>query len=149
MESLEGLNVTSLFSMRGKVALVTGGSRGIGLMIAAAYVANGATVYITSRKAEVCDEVAQQLNKQAAKMSGGGRCVSLPGDLDSDAACKDLVSRLSALERRLDVLVNCAGSTWGAPIDEFPESAWDKVMRLNVYSIFHLTRACVPLLEVS
>lgn len=139
---MEHLSATSLFGMKGKVALITGGSRGIGLMIAQGFVANGATVYIASRKAEVCDEVAKQLTA-----AGPGHCISLPADLSSDDACKDLVARLSAHESKLDVLVNCAGATWGAPMMEFPEKAWDKVMRLNVYSIFWLTRACVSLLE--
>lgn len=133
--------VNTLFDVRGKVALVTGGSRGIGLMIAKAYVTNGAKVYISARKADVCNRVAAELTRM-----GPGTCISLPADLDSDDACRALASEISRLEDRLHILVNNAGATWGAPFDTFPDKAWNKIMTLNVSSVFNLTRACFPLL---
>ncbi len=132
--------VERLFSLDGKVALVTGGSRGIGLMIARAYVAAGARVYISSRKAEVCDEVADAL-------SVDGTCVSLPVDLSTEAGCLVLAERLGAREPALDILVNNAGATWGAPLADTDSAAWDRVLSLNVQSVFHLTRFTVPMLE--
>jgi NAD(P)-dependent dehydrogenase (short-subunit alcohol dehydrogenase family) len=132
--------VKDLFSVEGKRVLVTGGSRGIGLMIAQGFVANGAKVYISSRKADVCDEVAAELSKQ-------GTCVALPADLATQAECDRLGAELASREDGLEVLVNNAGANWGAPLEEFPDSAWDKVMTLNVKAVFNLTRACLPLLE--
>ena len=129
-----------LFSVEGKRVLVTGGSRGIGLMIARGFVANGAKVYISSRKADVCEEVAAELSKQ-------GTCLALPADLATQAECDRLGAELASREEGLEVLVNNAGANWGAPLEEFPDSAWDKVFALNVKSVFNLTRACLPLLE--
>ncbi|MGI9592395.1 MAG: SDR family oxidoreductase [Myxococcota bacterium] len=129
-----------LFSVEGKRVLVTGGSRGIGLMIAQGFVANGARVYISSRKADTCEEVAAELSKE-------GTCVALPADLATQAECDRLGAELASREDGLEVLVNNAGANWGAPLEEFPDSAWDKVLALNVKSVFHLTRACLPLLE--
>jgi NAD(P)-dependent dehydrogenase (short-subunit alcohol dehydrogenase family) len=138
-----GLAVGDLFGVKGRVALVTGGSRGIGLMIAKGLVANGARVYISARKTEVCDRVAKQLNDM-----GPGICFSLPGDeLNTDEACRALAGRLAEREGELHVLVNNAGATWGSSFEEFPDSAWGKVMSLNVASVFNLTRACYPLLK--
>eukprot|EP00930_Biecheleria_cincta_P052954 TRINITY_DN38256_c0_g1_i1.p1 TRINITY_DN38256_c0_g1~~TRINITY_DN38256_c0_g1_i1.p1 ORF type:complete len:298 (-),score=52.47 TRINITY_DN38256_c0_g1_i1:132-1025(-) len=137
------LNITELFSVRDKVALVTGGSRGIGLMIAKALVENGARVYISARKAEVCDQVAAELSRM-----GPGSCTSLPGDeLNSDQACISLASKLAAKEDKLHILVNNAGATWGGSFEDFPDHAWNKIMSLNVASIFNLTRACYGLLK--
>jgi NAD(P)-dependent dehydrogenase (short-subunit alcohol dehydrogenase family) len=136
----ETINVSDLFSIKGKVALVTGGSRGIGLMIARGYVEAGAKVYISSRKQEVCDEVARQL-------SSVGTCISLPADVSDAEGCKRLVSELSAREQALHILVNNAGAAWGAPLEEYPESGFDKVMDTNVKALFFLTRDLVPLLE--
>jgi NAD(P)-dependent dehydrogenase (short-subunit alcohol dehydrogenase family) len=129
-----------LFSIDGKVALVTGGSRGIGLMIARGFVQAGARVYVSSRKAEVCERVAGELSRE-------GTCVSLPADLATEAGCRGLAQALSAREPALHVLVNNAGANWGAPLAEYPDSAWDKVLALNLKSVFHLTRAVLPLLE--
>jgi NAD(P)-dependent dehydrogenase (short-subunit alcohol dehydrogenase family) len=132
--------VTDLFSVRGKVALVTGGTRGIGLMIARGYVEAGAKVYVSSRKKDVCDRV-------AADLSAHGTCLPLPADLSTQAESDRLGKELAARESKLHVLVNNAGANWGAPLAEYPDAAWDKVLALNVKSIFHLTRACLPLLE--
>ena len=129
-----------LFSVKGKVALVTGGSRGIGLMIARGFVEAGAKVYISARKAEACDAAAAELSKQ-------GECISLPADLSTDAEARRLAEAIAAREPALHVLVNNAGANWGAPIAEFPDEAWDKVLAINVKAIFHLTRALLPQLE--
>jgi len=131
-----------LFSIQGKTALVTGGSRGIGLMIARGFVEHGARVYVSSRKAEVCNEVAEELSKL-------GTCVSLPADCGSEAGCQGLADALGERESALHVLVNNAGANWGAPLEEYPDDAWDKVLALNVKAVFHLTRACLPLLRAA
>ncbi|HEY5657511.1 MAG TPA: SDR family NAD(P)-dependent oxidoreductase, partial [Myxococcota bacterium] len=131
-----------LFSIEGKVALVSGGSRGIGLMIARGYVQAGARVYIASRKAEVCREVAAELSKV-------GTCRALPADLSSEAAARRLADELGEREPALHILVNNAGATWGAPIEEYPDAAWDKVLALNVKALFNLTRALLPRLEAA
>lgn len=133
-----------LFDVSGKVALVTGGSRGIGEMIARGYVHAGATVYISSRKADACEQLAATLSDE-----GPGSCVALPADLSTREACDDLAAALGAREQHLDVLVNNAGASWGAPLAEYPDHGWDKVLDLNVKAIFYLTRACVPLLEAA
>lgn len=129
-----------LFSIREKVALVTGGSRGIGLMIARGFVEAGARVYISSRKQEACD-------RAAAELSQHGACISLPADLSTEAEAKRLAQELAAREPALHILVNNAGANWGAPLEEYPDAAWDKVLALNVKAVFHLTRALLPLLE--
>ena len=131
---------SSLFSIRGKTALVTGGSRGIGLMIARGYVEAGATVYITSRTAEVCDAVAEEL-------SGAGRCISLPSDLSTMEGVEHLVREISKREEQLHILVNNAGAAWGEPIETFPEKGFDKITDLNLKSLFFLTRDLLPMLE--
>src|SRR6266446_2488746 len=132
--------MSNLFSIDGKVALVTGGSRGIGLMIARGFVEAGAKVYISARKAEVCDQVAAELSRQ-------GPCVSLPADCSTEAGARGLADALARREAALHILVNNAGANWGAPLAEYPDAAWDKVLALNVKGVFHLTRACLPLLE--
>ena len=136
------LNVNELFGVAGKVVLVTGGSRGIGEMIAAGFLTNGATVYISSRKADVCDATAARL---AAEY--GGTCVSIPANLAELDGIDSLAAALGESESRLDVLVNNAGVSWGASIDEFPESGWDKVFDTNVKGVFFLTQRLLPLLE--
>jgi NAD(P)-dependent dehydrogenase (short-subunit alcohol dehydrogenase family) len=132
--------MSELFSVRDKVAVVTGGSRGIGLMIARGFVEAGARVYISSRKADVCDKV-------AAELSQVGTCVSLPADLGTEAGCKQLADAVAQREERVHVLVNNAGANWGAPLAEYPDSAFDKVFALNVKSVFHLTRMLLLQLE--
>jgi len=134
--------VSDLFTLHNKTALVTGGSRGIGLMIARGYLDAGAKVYISSRKAEVCDEVATELSKT-------GECISLPADLSEPAECDRLAGEVASREDALDILVNNAGATWGAPIEEFPTAAWDKVLDLNVKAPFLLTRALLPQLAAA
>jgi NAD(P)-dependent dehydrogenase (short-subunit alcohol dehydrogenase family) len=131
-----------LFAVEGKTAVVTGGSRGIGLMIARAYVEAGARVYISSRKAEVCERVAEELSRD-------GECVALPADLSSEQECRRLAAAVGDRERRLHVLVNNAGATWGAPLAEYPASVWDKLLDLNLKAPFFLTRALLPLLEAA
>ena len=129
-----------LFSVAGKVVLVTGGSRGIGLMIARGFVEGGARVYVSSRKKDACDAVAAELSK-------AGSCIALPGDLSSEAGVNALAAALAAREPALHVLVNNAGANWGAPMAEYPDTAWDKVLATNLKSPFFLTRSCLPLLE--
>ena len=127
------MKIEELFSVRGKVALVTGGSRGIGEMIARAYVENGVKVYITARKAEACDALADELSKT-------GECISIPGDISRIDEIDRLGTEIERRERRLDILVNNAGASWGADFQSFPESGWDKVMDLNVKSAFFMTQ---------
>lgn len=126
------MDTTNLFRLDGRVALITGGSRGIGRMIAAGFIAQGAKVYISSRKADACAAAAAEL---------GPGCVALPQDVSTVAGCKALASAFVDHEDRLDILVNNAGAAWGVPFEEFPESGWDKVMDLNVKSPFFLTQA--------
>jgi 2-deoxy-D-gluconate 3-dehydrogenase len=133
----------NLFSIEGKVALITGGSRGIGEMIAAGFLANGAKVYISSRKAEVCDATAKRLQEEY-----GGECVSMPADLSNLEGINSLAGKISQ-EGNLDILVNNAGASWGEPIDEYSEQGWDKVMDTNVKGVFFLTQKLLPLLRKS
>ena len=123
-----------LFSLQGRTALITGGSRGIGRMIAEGFLAQGARVYISSRKAVACD-------KTAAELSALGTCISLPGDVSTVEGAKALATAYAAREPQLDILVNNAGAAWAAPFDEFPESGWDKVVDLNLKAPFFLTQA--------
>jgi NAD(P)-dependent dehydrogenase (short-subunit alcohol dehydrogenase family) len=134
--------VKDLFSIEGKVALVTGGSRGIGLMIARGYAENGARVYVSARSADACAEAAAELSKV-------GTCAALPADLSKLSEVKRLAAELSAREPALHVLVNNAGANWGAPLEEYPDAAWDKVLALNVKAIFHLTVALLPQLSAA
>ena len=136
------MKIEDLFSVRGKVALVTGGSRGIGEMIARGYVENGAKVYITSRKGSDCAALAEELSRF-------GECIPIPADLSRMDEIDRLAREIEARESRLDILVNNAGASWGATFDEFPESGWDKVMDLNVKSVFFLTQRLVKLLEAA
>ena len=132
--------MSDLFSIAGKTALVTGGSRGIGLMIARGYVEAGARVYISSRKADVLDEVAAELSKV-------GECHAIAADLSAEAECRRLAEAIAARESSLDVLINNAGATWGAPLEQFDDAAWERALALNVKGVFHLTKFLLPLLE--
>lgn len=132
--------IDALFTLEGRTALVTGGSRGIGRMITAGFIAAGARVYISSRNAAAC-------NSAAAELSQGGECVSLPQDVSTVEGCRALAAAYAEREGSLDILVNNAGAAWGAPFDEFPELGWDKVADLNVKSPFFLTQALAPSLR--
>ncbi len=134
--------MSKLFSLDGRVALITGGSRGIGRMIAEGFLKQGARVYISARHAEVCDATAAELSKL-------GPCVSLPADVSTPAGVAALVAAFSAKEAKLDILVNNAGAAWGAPFDEFPEKGWDKVVDLNLKTPFFLTQALHGLLKAA
>lgn len=134
------MNTSELFSLKGRTALITGGSRGIGRMIAAGFIAQGARVYISARKAAACDAT-------AAELAQGGHCVSLPADVSSVEGAKALAAAYGQHESSLDILVNNAGAAWGAPFDEFPENGWDKVVDLNLKAPFFLTQALAPLLR--
>lgn len=129
-----------LFSIRGKVALVTGGSRGIGSMIARGFVAAGARVYIASRKADACEAM-------AAELSQSGVCQAIQADLSTESGATRLAEEVSEREAAVHILVNNAGAAWGAPFESYPDAAWDKVLALNVKALFHLTRALLPRLE--
>jgi NAD(P)-dependent dehydrogenase (short-subunit alcohol dehydrogenase family) len=134
--------VSDLFSLDGKVALVTGGSRGIGAMIARGLLDAGARVYISSRKAAPLEAAAEELR-------AFGWCEALPADLSTEAEAIRLASVLAEREDRLDILVNNAGATWGMPIADYDEAAFERVMALNVKGVFHLTRELLPLLEAA
>jgi len=131
-----------LFSLHGRTALVTGGSRGIGRMIAEGFLAYGARVYISSRKADVCDQA-------AAEMCKIGPCESLPADVSNVRAATEMAAAFAEREDRLDILVNNAGAAWGAAFDLFPESGWDKVVDLNLKAPFFLTQALAPQLRAA
>lgn len=134
------MDIQNLFSLAGRTALVTGGSRGIGYMIAAGFIAQGATVYISSRKADACDAAAREL---------GDRCISVPHDISDLAGIEGLATDLAQRLPTLDILVNNAGASWGADLDQFPESGWDKVMDLNLKSPFFLIQKLLPLLRAA
>ena len=126
--------MNDLFTLENRVALVTGGSRGIGRMIAAGFLAQGAKVYISSRKAAACDAAAAELSKI-------GSCVSLPFDVSTLGGVRGLTQEITRREAALDILVNNAGAAWGEPFDTFPENGWDKVVDLNMKTPFFLTQA--------
>lgn len=132
----------NLFNLNGKIALVTGGSRGIGAMIAEGFVRNGVKTYISSRKSDPCDKKAKELSKY-------GECISIPADLTDMNEMDKLVTKIKDKETKLNILVNNAGAAWGASFDDFPEIGWDKVMDTNVKSIFFLTQKLVDILETS
>lgn len=126
------MDTHNLFRLDGRTALITGGSRGIGKMIAEGFIAQGAKVFISSRKEAACRQTAEEL---------GSNCIPLPEDVSSVAGCRSLAEKLAAQTDRLDILVNNAGAAWGASFDDFPESGWDKVVNLNLKSPFFLTQA--------
>ena len=132
----------NLFNLNGKIALVTGGSRGIGAMIAEGFVRNGVKTYISSRKSDPCDKKAKELSKY-------GECISIPADLTDMNEMDKLVTKIKDKETKLNILVNNAGAAWGASFDDFPEIGWDKVMDTNVKSVFFLTQKLVDILETS
>lgn len=136
------MKIEQLFSVRGKVAVVTGGSRGIGEMIARGYVENGARVYITARKAEACDALAKELSRH-------GECISIPADLSKMSEIERFAREIGQRENRIDILVNNAGASWGETFDKFPESGWDKVLDLNLKAVFFLSQRMAKLLEAA
>ncbi|RYP91343.1 hypothetical protein DL770_002577 [Monosporascus sp. CRB-9-2] len=140
----EVMDINSLFDVRGKVVLVTGGARGIGRMISDGFVANGAKVYIASRDAAACEKAAAELSAR-----GPGSAVAIPADLASKEECERLAAELARREKRLDVLVNNSGAAWGAPLDEFPDEQWSRVLTLNLHRVFTLTQLLLPLLEAA
>ena len=134
------MDIQKLFSLEGRVALVTGGSKNLGKHIARGFLAQGAKVYISSRKADQCDATAAEL---------GPNCISLPQDVSTVEGCRALAAQIAEREPKLDILVNNAGAAWGEPFETFPESGWDKVMNLNVKSPFFLTQALHPQLKAA
>ena len=132
------LDTASLFSLDGRIALVTGGSRGIGRMIAEGFLAQGARVYISARKADQCDAAAREM---------GPNCFALPADVSTVEGAQALAATFTAREPALDILVNNAGAAWGSDFETFPEAGWDKVFNINVKAPFFVTRAAVPLLR--
>lgn len=136
--------MTGLFSVAGKRVLVTGGSRGIGLMIARGFVDAGADVTISSRQADVCERVAAKLTA-----AGPGICDAIPADLSTEAGCRRVADELATRTDVLHVLVNNAGATWGAPLADHDAASWARVLDLNVQAVFHLTTSCRALLDAA
>ena len=136
--------LSELFSLDGKTALVTGAATGIGRMAATALVEAGCDVFIASRKGDACEAVAAELNKL-----GDGKAIGFAGDVGTEEGIEALTAELKSRTDKLDILINNAGVTWGAPFEEFPYSAWSKVMDVNVAGLFHLTKSLMPILESS
>ncbi len=134
------MDLQQLFSLEGRVALITGGSKNLGRHMAEGFIAAGAKVYITSRKAADCEKTAAEL---------GPNCIPLPMDVSTVEGCRALAAAFAEKERKLDILVNNAGAAWGAEFEDFPESGWDKVMDLNVKGPFFLTQALYPQLKAA
>ena len=134
------MDLQKLFGLQGRVALITGGSKNLGRHMAEGFIAAGAKVYITSRKAADCEKTASEL---------GPNCIALPMDVSTVEGCRALAAAFAEKEAKLDILVNNAGAAWGAPFEEFPEAGWDKVMDLNVKGPFFLTQALYPQLKAA
>ncbi len=137
--------IDDLFTLKGKTALVTGAASGIGRMAATALVEAGAHVMIASRKGDACEAVAEQLNERDAPGSAEG----FAGDVSTEEGVKALAETVKSKTGKLDILINNAGVTWGAPMEEFPYAAWSKVMDVNVTGLAHLTRDLLPLLTAA
>ena len=132
-----------LFEVRGKRVLITGGSRGIGLMMATGFVEAGASVLIASRKASVCHEVAERL-------SASGDCTGVGADLSAETGVQALSDKVEEMwDGHLDVLVNNAGAVWAEPLETFSEAGWDKVLDINLKSLFFLTQRTMPFLRAA
>ncbi|KZP10542.1 NAD-P-binding protein [Athelia psychrophila] len=142
--TMSSFQAANLFGVKDKVVLITGGSRGIGKMIATGFVANGAKVYISARSAKDCDETAKELTAM-----GPGTCFAIPADLQKVEAVNNLVQELSSKEKALHVLINNAGAAWGDSIDDHPDEAFTKVLTLNLQRVFTLTQKCLPLLRAA
>lgn len=134
--------IENLFSVKDKVAVVTGGTRGIGRMIAQAYVEAGARVIVASRSADACAETERELGAL-------GDCVAIAADLSTEQGAVALATEVAAREPAVGILVNNAGANWGAPLEEFPDSGWDKVFNLNLKGPFHLTVKLLPQLRAA
>jgi NAD(P)-dependent dehydrogenase (short-subunit alcohol dehydrogenase family) len=132
-----------LFNVKNKIAVITGGSRGIGFMMAKGFITHGAKVYITSRKAEVCQKAAETLSAL------GGECIAIPSDLSKEEGIKHFAEEFKKHEDTLHILINNAGKAWAAPLTEFPDSAWDSVFAINLKSVFNLTREMIPFLKAA
>ncbi|TDL28624.1 NAD(P)-binding protein [Rickenella mellea] len=141
---MSSFDLDQLFNVQGKVILVTGGSRGIGKYISTGFVRNGAKVYISARSAKGCEATAKELNA-----IGPGRCIAIPADMQKVSEVDRLFNEIKLKEKVLHVLVNNAGTTWGEGIDEYPDSAFTKVLTLNVQRVFNLTQKCLPLLRAA
>jgi NAD(P)-dependent dehydrogenase (short-subunit alcohol dehydrogenase family) len=138
------IDFSNLYSVKGKTVVITGGSRGIGEMLAAGFLANGAKVIISSRKEKACEETVERL-----KGEYGGEIYAIPSDVGQMVGIEHLASEIAKREEKVDVLINNAGVAWGASLDEFPEHGWDKVMDVNVKGVFFLTQKLMPLLRKS
>ncbi|CCX08584.1 hypothetical protein FPQ18DRAFT_366637 [Pyronema domesticum] len=138
------MDVTNLFSVKDKVVLVTGGAKGIGLMISTGFVANGARVYISSRDVASCEKAASELTAK-----GPGKAFAIPADLQKLPDVQRLVAELGKREKKLHVLVNNSGANWGESYDTFPDQAWTKLLTLNLQRVFTLTQLCTPMLEAA
>ena len=136
------MSISDLFSLKGKTALVTGGSRGIGLMIARGFVEAGVKTYISSRDVKACKEAEAELNRK-------GTCIALPHDLGHTAEVKALASEIAAREKKLDILINNAGAAWMEPFESYSEKGWDKLMAVNLKAVFTLSQALMPLLKAA
>jgi len=139
------LSLNNLFDVSGKIVVVTGGTRGIGFMIASGFYANGATVYVNSRRQKDCDYVVGEFAKLKNEQSG--KFYALVADLGEEKGCISYADEIKKREQRVDVLINNAGTSWAAPIESYPDSAWDKLMALNVKAAFHMTKFLLPLLR--
>ncbi len=136
------MTMKSLFDVSGKIAVVSGGSSGIGAMMAQGLLENGAKVYITARKVD-------RLNAKADELSQFGECIAIPGDMSSVEGIEALVAAVGEHESHVDILINNAGANWFAPLEGFPEKGWDKVMDINIKSIFFATQKFLPLLKAA
>ena len=137
------MDINTLFGLEGKTALITGGATGIGRMAAEALIRAGATVLIASRKGDACEAVAAELNA----MGASGKAIGFAGDVGTEAGVDAMVEAVKARTDRLDILMNNAGITWGAPLGDFPFKAWEKVMAVNVAGLFDLTQKLLPMLK--
>ena len=134
--------IENLFSLEGKTALITGGAKGIGAMMTQGLIESGADVIIASRSLETCEAFAAQMN-----LLGKGTCTAMTVDLSDVEAINVFADKLASHIDHLDILINNSGASWGAPLDDYPEGGWDKVMDLNVKGVFFLTKALLPLLK--
>lgn len=137
----------TLFSVSGRIAVVTGGSRGIGAMIARGLVCDGADVLITSRKVEQCRTTAHQINSEAEALGSSGRCSYISADLATPSGVEHLINSVRDRHEHIDILINNAGTTWGAPLEEYPLAGWSKVLNTNLVSPFGIIVGLLPLLR--